>query len=148
MLRLLILWGLVLVLPGASAWAGTVNWRPMAIADDHSSWLFMDPASIVRKQKKVSVRALLEYSQPMPGMVETNSQPYVMVRTLMSFNCAAKTLLPLEEEYLDGDEMLVGQIDVSSATWDPVLAESLIEPVFDVVCGKEKIMGSQSAPVK
>lgn len=42
----------------SSALAGTVNWKLMAIADDHSSWLFMYHSSIVRKQKEVGRRRL------------------------------------------------------------------------------------------
>ncbi|BBL72442.1 surface-adhesin E family protein [Methylogaea oryzae] len=126
-----------LLLAVPSAWARPVDWQPAAISDDHTSWLFLDRSSIVRKDKKVSVRVLLEYDQPQPGMVETNNVPYRRVRSLMSFDCDAKTLLLLEEEYLDGEQQLLGQLDASAATWDPVLPESLIEPVYDAVCTKK-----------
>ena len=75
--------------------------------------------------------------QPQAGTAETNDAPYRRVRSLMSFDCDAKTLLLLEEEYLDGEQRLLGETDVSAATWDPVLPESLIEPVYDAVCAKK-----------
>lgn len=124
-------------LPAVSAvHARTADWQPLAISADHSSWMFLDQSSIVHKGKKVSVRVLLEYDQPQAGLPETNEVPYRRVLNLMSFNCADKSLLVLQEEYLDGEQQLLGQADVSSATWDPVLPESLIEPVFDAVCGR------------
>lgn len=129
---------LIALLPAvSSAQARPVDWQPAAISDDHASWLFLDKSSIVRKDKKVSVRVLLEYDQPQAGMAETNDAPYRRVRSLMSFDCDAKTLLLLEEEYLDGEQQLLGQLDASAATWDPVLPESLIEPVYDAVCAKK-----------
>lgn len=128
---------IALMLSVPPAQAREADWQPAAISDDHTSWLFMDRSSIARKDKKVSVRVLLEYDQPQPGMAETNDMPYQRVRSLMSFNCDAKTLLLLEEEYLDGEQQLLGQADVSAATWDNVLPESLIEPVYDTVCTKK-----------
>lgn len=127
---------IALLLPVPPAQARPPDWQPAAISDDHTSWLFLDQSSMVRKGKKVSIRVLLEYDQPQPGVPETNDAPYQRVRSLMSFNCDAKTLLLLEEEYLDGEQNLLGQADVSAATWDPVLSESLIEPVYDAVCAK------------
>lgn len=116
------------------AQARSADWQPLAIADDHSSWLFLDQSSIVHKGKKASARVLLEYAEPQPGIAESNGQPYLMVRDLMSFNCTAKTLLQLEEEYLDGEEGVLGEADVAAATWEPVLADSLIEPVYTRIC--------------
>ncbi|TAN49916.1 MAG: hypothetical protein EPN21_10215 [Methylococcaceae bacterium] len=137
MMRFAVLLGMFLMTAGNHALAKAPDWKPLAIADDHSSWLFLDPASIVRKQKTASARVLLEYAEIVPGMPETGDQPYIMVRSLISFNCANKTLLLLEEEYLDGNDALLGEADVSDATWDPVLSESLIEPVYDAVCSKK-----------
>lgn len=137
MTRFAILLGLLLILLEHPALAKAPDWKPLAIADDHSSWLFLDPSSIVRRQKNTSVRVLLEYADLVPGIPETADRPYIMVRSLMSFNCTNKTLLLLEEEYLDADNTLLGEADVSDATWDPVLPESLIEPVYDTVCSKK-----------
>lgn len=127
---------LVLLMQSQPVQARPANWQPVAIADDHSSWLFLDLSSIRHKGKKASVRVLLEYAEAQPGQPESNGQPYWMVRDLMLFDCPARTLLPLQEEYLDGEEGLLGEVDVSTLDWEPVLRDSLIEPVYNKLCSK------------
>lgn len=127
---------LALLLPTADAWSS--QWEPVAISEDHEAWLFLDFASIKRSKSGPTARVMTEYAEPQPGIAETDFRPYVIIRNRVRFNCAKRLSMALEEDYLDADDVLLGEKEFieKEKEWEPVLTGSLIEEVYDIVCKK------------
>lgn len=120
------------------SWAQREAWEPIAISEDHDSWLFIDWASLKRSQKMATVRIMTEFYEDQPGRPETNFLPYIAIRNLVRFDCANRRTLALEEEYLDSAEGFLGGKELSRESWTSVAAGSLIEAATARVCKRGK----------
>jgi hypothetical protein len=117
---------------------GAEQWEPIAIAPDHSAWLFIDRVSVKYSRDLATTRIMVEYEDDQPGIAETHYLPFVIVRSLVRMDCAQRRIQTLEAEYLDSADTFLGGRDVAKGSWEPLVSGSLNESAFIVVCKRGK----------
>ena len=116
-----------LLLLSSAAWA---EWT--SVGEDSTAAFYADPATIVRSGDTAKLWSLLDY-KAFQRMVEVG---YFSQKALVEYDCAKRKARGLSLS-LHAEHMGEGKViyeDTSPHEWEPVLAESITEMLWNIAC--------------